>query len=105
MALLAQLAAAAAPDRWLYDSMDPLLLRCTVMTVCLSACLQETELRTLRAAAEEVASRFDASVSALAAKRLEVLAEVSSWSVWQGVGGHAAEITCRHNQAVDAGCV
>jgi hypothetical protein len=39
--------------------------------------LQETELRTLKAAAEEVASKFDATVAALAAKRLDMLAEVS----------------------------
>jgi hypothetical protein len=38
--------------------------------------LQETELRTLKAAAEDVASKFDAAVAALAAKRLDVLAEV-----------------------------
>lgn len=45
--------------------------------MCLAAgAVQETELRTLKAAAEEVAGRFDAAVAALAAKRLDVLAEV-----------------------------
>jgi len=39
--------------------------------------LQETELRTLKAAAEDVAGKFDAAVAALAAKRLDILAEVS----------------------------
>lgn len=38
--------------------------------------VQETELRTLKAAAEEVAGKFDAAVAAQAAKRLDVLAEV-----------------------------
>jgi hypothetical protein len=37
---------------------------------------QETELRTLKAAAEDVAAKFDAAVAVLAAKRLDVLAEV-----------------------------
>lgn len=45
-----------------------------VVLVCVRT--QETELRTLKSAAEEVASRFDAAVAALAAKRLDVLAEV-----------------------------
>jgi hypothetical protein len=38
---------------------------------------QETELRTLKAAADDVANKFDATVAALAAKRLDLLAEVS----------------------------
>lgn len=52
----------------------------TAAQLCINAgcrlLLQETELRTLKAAAEDVASKFDAAVAALAAKRLDVLAEV-----------------------------
>jgi hypothetical protein len=48
-------------------------------------CTQETELRTLKAAAEEVAGKFDAAVAALAAKRLDVLAEVRAAAVGQRV--------------------
>lgn len=48
--------------------------------VCL-VWLQETELRTLKAAADDVASKFDAAVAALAAKRLDVLAEVGSSTI------------------------
>lgn len=62
-----------------------LLVSCLLLGVLL---LQETELRTLKAAADDVASKFDAAVAALAAKRLDVLAEVGmapSMNSMQGV--------------------
>jgi hypothetical protein len=38
--------------------------------------LQETELRTLKASAEDIAAKFDEAVAALAGKRLDVQSEV-----------------------------
>ena len=52
--------------------------------------LQETELRTLKAAADDVASKFDAAVAALAAKRLDVLSEVGN-----SVAGNPQKTACR----------
>jgi hypothetical protein len=39
--------------------------------------LQETELRTLKASADDIATKFDQSVASLALKRLDVLEDVS----------------------------
>jgi len=39
--------------------------------------LQETELRTLKATADDIATKFDQSVASLALKRLDVLEDVS----------------------------
>lgn len=47
-------------------------------SVCPSGWLQETELRTLRASAEDIATKFDGAVAALAAKRLDLQMEVSN---------------------------
>lgn len=52
---------------------------CTLL-ICvhrMSRTLQEAELRTLKAAAQDVAAKFDAAVAALASRRLDVLGEVS----------------------------
>jgi hypothetical protein len=38
--------------------------------------LQETELRTLKASADDIAAKFDEAVAALAGKRLDVQSEV-----------------------------
>jgi hypothetical protein len=38
--------------------------------------LQETELRTLKASAEDIAAKFDEAVAVLAGKRLDVQSEV-----------------------------
>lgn len=60
--------------------------------------LLETELRTLRGAAEEVVARFDEALAALAATRLEVAAEVVA--VEAQVGG----VVDIEDNACDVGC-
>lgn len=61
--------------------------------------LQETELRTLKASAEDIALKFDDAVAALAAKRLDLQIEVGTAG-----GGNALLPTAGHLQcSVDAG--
>lgn len=66
---------APAPYRQQYVLPECQLVTCMVCSLYL---LQETELRTLKIAAEDIATKFDAAVAALATKRLDVLAEVSA---------------------------